>query len=233
MKGFRATHGTHEYFRHGGSIGTNMTPGRTLPGKKMPGQHGNTRSTMQNLKVVRVIADQNLVLIEGAVPGAAEGIVTVRGASVGDHDLVRAAAEALGLDLKVASVNVRPGKPTFFGTLADGRRMLGLPGNPASAFVCAELFLRPILARFQGAATGPAPISARLAQPLSANGPREHWMRAKLTHEGGALIAEPYRDQDSSLVTVFAAANALLRRPAGAPASNAGDLVEVLPLPRA
>ena len=57
-----------------------MTPGRTLPGKKMPGQHGNTRSTMQNLKVVRVIADQNLVLIEGAVPGAAEGIVTVRGA---------------------------------------------------------------------------------------------------------------------------------------------------------
>lgn len=78
--GFVQTHGTHEYRRHGGSIGTNMTPGRTLPGKKMPGQHGNTRSTMQNLKVVRVIADQNLVLIEGAVPGAAEGIVTVRGA---------------------------------------------------------------------------------------------------------------------------------------------------------
>ena len=78
--GFVSSHGTHEYFRHGGSIGTNMTPGRTLPGKKMPGQHGNTSSTMQNLKVVRVIADQNIVLIEGAVPGAAEGIVMVRGA---------------------------------------------------------------------------------------------------------------------------------------------------------
>ncbi|MFN9847809.1 MAG: molybdopterin molybdotransferase MoeA, partial [Alphaproteobacteria bacterium] len=69
-------------------------------------------------------------------------VVTVGGASVGDHDLVRGAAEALGLQLKVASVNVRPGKPTFFGLLSDGRRLLGLPGNPASAMVCAELFLR-------------------------------------------------------------------------------------------
>lgn len=78
--GFVASHGTHEYFRHGGSIGTNMTPGRTMPGKKMPGQHGNKRSTMLNLKVAQVIPEQNLVLITGAVPGAREGIVTVRGA---------------------------------------------------------------------------------------------------------------------------------------------------------
>ena len=68
-------------------------------------------------------------------------MVTIGGASVGDHDLVRAAAEALGLSLRVASVAVRPGKPTFFGVLGDGRLLLGLPGNPASAFVCAELFL--------------------------------------------------------------------------------------------
>lgn len=181
----------------------------------------------------RPVRDELGAVIEALRTAEAELIVTVGGASVGDHDLVRAAAEALGLDLKVPSVNVRPGKPTFFGTLADGRRLLGLPGNPASAFVCAELFLRPILAKFQGAAAGAASISARLAQPLGANGAREHWMRAKLTHEDGALIAEPYRDQDSSLVTVFAAADALLRRPAGAAASNAGDLVEVLPLSRA
>jgi molybdopterin molybdotransferase len=152
---------------------------------------------------------------------------------VGDHDLVRAAAEALGLSLKVASVNVRPGKPTFFGTLPDGRRLLGLPGNPASAFVCAELFLKPLIAAYSGASAEPTLASARLAQPLSGNGPREHWMRAKLSFQDGGLIAQPYRDQDSSLITVFAGADALLRRLAGAAPAAAGDLVEVLLLPRA
>lgn len=78
--GFVTTHGTHEYNRHGGSIGTNMTPGRTLPGKKMPGQHGNCRVTTLNLKVARVIPEKNLVLIEGAVPGSMNGEVVVRGA---------------------------------------------------------------------------------------------------------------------------------------------------------
>jgi molybdopterin molybdotransferase len=165
----------------------------------------------------------------------AEGdlVVTVGGASVGDHDLVRAAAEALGLDLKVASVNVRPGKPTFFGTLGDGRRLLGLPGNPASALVCAELFLRPLIAAMQGADPSLPLIGARLQAPLPANGAREHWMRARLTFAGGQVTAQPYRDQDSSLVSVFAVSDALLRRPAGAAAAEAGDVVEVLPLARA
>ncbi len=162
----------------------------------------------------------------------AELIVTVGGASVGDHDLVRAAAQALGLSLKVASVNVRPGKPTFFGVLGDGRKLLGLPGNPASAFVCAELFLKPIVMKLQGGAENLPMASAKLAVPMAANGSREHWMRAKLSYVDGALVAEPYRDQDSSLVSVFAAADALLRRPANAPALAAGDLVEVLPLAR-
>ncbi|MBP7701818.1 MAG: molybdopterin molybdotransferase MoeA [Phenylobacterium sp.] len=162
----------------------------------------------------------------------AELIVTVGGASVGDHDLVRAAAQALGLSLKVASVNVRPGKPTFFGVLGDGRRLLGLPGNPASAFVCAELFLKPIVMKLQGGAENLPMASAKLVVPMAANGPREHWMRAKLSYVDGALVAEPYRDQDSSLVSVFAAADALLRRPANAPPLAAGDLVEVLPLAR-
>ena len=163
----------------------------------------------------------------------AELIVTVGGASVGDHDLVRAAAQALGLSLKVASVNVRPGKPTFFGVLGDGRKLLGLPGNPASAFVCAELFLKPIVMKLQGGAENLPVASAKLAVPMAANGSREHWMRAKLSYVDGALVAEPYRDQDSSLVSVFAAADALLRRPANAPALAAGELVEVLPLARA
>jgi large subunit ribosomal protein L3 len=78
--GMVSTHGTHEYFRHGGSIGTNMTPGRTLPGLKMPGQHGNRRRTEQNLVVARIVPEQNLVLLEGSVPGSRGGVVTVRGA---------------------------------------------------------------------------------------------------------------------------------------------------------
>jgi len=166
---------------------------------------------------------------------AAEGdlVVTLGGASVGDHDLVRKAGEALGLELKVASVAVRPGKPTFFGVLGDGRRMLGLPGNPASAFVCAEMFLRPLLLAWQGAPAEPRTISARLEEALPANGPREHWMRARLAFEGGGVTVRPYRDQDSSLVSVFALADALLRRPAQAPAAEAGSLVDVLPLSRA
>lgn len=179
------------------------------------------------------VRDELDAVIAALRDAEAELIVTVGGASVGDHDLVRAAGEALGLVLEVASVNVRPGKPTFFGVLADGRRLLGLPGNPASAFVCAELFLRPILAACQGASAELPVIAAQAAEPLAANGPREHWMRARIAHEAGALTVRPYRDQDSSLVTVFAAANALLRRPPNAPAAAAGDLVEVLPLARA
>jgi large subunit ribosomal protein L3 len=73
-------HGTHEYKRHGGSIGANMTPGRVLAGRKMPGQHGNSRVSVLNLKVARIMDDENLLLIEGAVPGPKKGIVEVRGA---------------------------------------------------------------------------------------------------------------------------------------------------------
>ena len=72
------SHGTHEYFRHGGSIGTNMTPGRTLPNLKMPGQYGNETVTIQNLKIARVDADKHLLLIEGGTPGAKNGLVLIR-----------------------------------------------------------------------------------------------------------------------------------------------------------
>jgi molybdopterin molybdotransferase len=180
------------------------------------------------------IYDSGVPGLAAALKGAeADLIVTVGGASVGDHDLVRAAAQALGLLLKVESVNVRPGKPTFFGVLEDGRRLLGLPGNPASAFVCAEMFQRSILAACQGAPSEPVTIAARLAQDLPANGSREHWMRAKLTYADGGVTVRPYGDQDSSLVSVFAASDALLRRLPGAPPAAAGEVVEALPLSRA
>lgn len=80
FKGNRMTHGTHEYRRHGGSIGTRMTPGRVKPGHKMPGQYGNETVSILNQKIVKVVAEQNLVLVGGGVPGARGGLVFVRGA---------------------------------------------------------------------------------------------------------------------------------------------------------
>lgn len=164
-------------------------------------------------------------------------LVTVGGASVGDHDLVKPALAALGLALRVQTVAVRPGKPTWFGTLeadgAGGRRVLGLPGNPASALVCAELFLRPLLAALTGADPALAIEAGALAAPLPANGPREHWMRAaRAVDPDGRVRVTPFPDQDSSLIGVFSRADCLVLRPAGAAAASAGDVVQLLPLAR-
>ncbi len=163
---------------------------------------------------------------------ACDVLVTIGGASVGDHDLVKPALATLGLTLAFESLKMRPGKPTSFGTLSDGRYVLGLPGNPASAMVCAELFLRPLLAALQGGDPALPMSTARIATPLPANAPREHWMRARLSSTDGVMTATPFGDQDSSLITVFANADALVRRPCDAPAAAAGDVVEVLKLER-
>lgn len=80
FKGAVSSHGSHEYMRHGGSIGTNMTPGRVLPGKKMPGQLGNANVTVLNQRIARVMPEENLILIRGGIPGAKNGLVMVRGA---------------------------------------------------------------------------------------------------------------------------------------------------------
>ncbi|HEY1930277.1 MAG TPA: gephyrin-like molybdotransferase Glp [Caulobacteraceae bacterium] len=180
------------------------------------------------------IAGDDDAAIAAAVSGAGgDLVVTLGGASVGDYDRVKPALERLGLRLAVQSVAMRPGKPTWFGTLEDGRLVLGLPGNPASSMVCAELFLRPLLRALQGAAPEARVARARLTAPLPANGAREHWMRVRLSEdEVGGRTAAALSDQDSSLMTVFAEADALLRRPIGAPAAAAGEVVEVLPLDR-
>jgi molybdopterin molybdotransferase len=172
--------------------------------------------------------------IAAAVSGAeADLVVVIGGASVGDYDLVKPALKRLGLELHVEGVAMRPGKPSWFGRLGDGRLVLGCPGNPASAMVCAELFLRPVLNRLQGLDPMRPRLKARLAESLPANGPRAHYMRAELaSREDGALVVKPFRDQDSSLVSVFARADALVVRPPGVPAAGAGDTVEVLRLDR-
>ena len=178
-------------------------------------------------------AGDDIEAIAGAVrEQACDLIVTIGGASVGDHDLVKPALSGLGLTLTFETVKLRPGKPTWFGALADGRRVLGLPGKVVSALVCAELFLRPLLAAMLGADASLPMIAARLSGPLPANGPREHWMRARLSNVDGVCHATPFSDQDSSLVTVFAQADALLRRVPNAAPAAPGDVVAILPLDR-
>lgn len=163
---------------------------------------------------------------------AVDVIVTLGGASVGDHDLVKPAMAKLDLTLSVETIALRPGKPTWFGQLGDGRLVLGLPGNPASALVCAELFLRPLINAMLGLDAGPRMEPAQLATPLPSNGPREHWMRAKLENPQGMIFAIPLRDQDSSLVSVFAQADALVCQPAHCEGLEAGSLVQILRLNR-
>ncbi len=175
-------------------------------------------------------ADAEAAILDRLSGAAFDILVTIGGASVGDHDLVKPALRTLGATVHVEGCAMRPGKPVWFATLPDGRPVLGLPGNPASALVCAELFLAPILARLQGGAPDDRFETAVLAAPLPANGPRDHYIRAHVkAGPDGARRVTPFADQDSSLVTVMAAANALIRRPPFAPAADIGEGVAILP----
>lgn len=153
----------------------------------------------------------------------ADVIVPVGGASVGDHDHMRTAFRETGLEMIFEKIAVRPGKPTWFGLLG-GRPVLGLPGNPASAMVCAQLFVQPML-------TGKAAklIKAKLSENVQANGPRETYQRAVVTvAEDGSLSVTPLPMQDSGLMTPFLTANGLLRLPVNTEAKNIASLAEVI-----
>ena len=180
------------------------------------------------------VADDRVALADALASMGEDLLVTVGGASVGDHDLVKPVLGQAGLVLSVEGINVRPGRPTWFGVMPEGRRVLGLPGNPASALVCATLFLEPLLNALHGVRDpGLVWRSARLAIPLPQNGPREHYLRATLRSDpDGAWLAEPFEDQDSSRLVIFAGANGLVRRLPGADAAPQGEVVQVLTLPR-
>ena len=163
----------------------------------------------------------------------ADLIVTVGGASVGEFDLVKPALTKLGLNLEFSSISVRPGKPTSFGALADGRRVLGLPGNPASAFVMAQLLLKPWIEASLGISSGDTFVTAISQGPLPGNGPRESYLRGKLSRSlQGQVQVSAFDDQDSSLVSVFARADALIRLAPNSLPQNAGARVEVIALDR-
>jgi molybdopterin molybdotransferase len=156
----------------------------------------------------------------------ADLIVTIGGASVGDHDLVGKVTGQMGMERAFYKIAMRPGKPLMAGRLL-GAAMLGLPGNPVSAIVCGHLFLLPMLRAMLGmGAHAPKTQTARLAVDIPANGPRTHYMRARLM-DG---VITPFDRQDSALLTILTEANALLIRPIGDSARHAGEDITYLPI---
>jgi molybdopterin molybdotransferase len=169
--------------------------------------------------------EQVLRLAEGA-----DLIVTIGGASVGDHDLVGEVAAAMGLDRAFYKVAMRPGKPLMAGRLGAAA-LLGLPGNPVSSMVCGHIFLIPMLRAMMGLPAGERRrFPARLGRDLPENGPREHYMRSDLMPGNDFPEITPYSSQDSSLLTVLSEANALLVRAPNDPPRRAGDIVDYMPL---
>ena len=178
------------------------------------------------------IARDNLRSIKTAFRFAegADMIVTTGGASVGEHDLVKDAAAELGMRIELYKVAMRPGKPLSAGVLA-GTPVIGLPGNPVSSLVCGHVFLVPAVLAMLGLRGGPLPRSrGRLMNALERNGGREHYMRAERAWDGGEFRLNVFDRQDSSLLSVFAKADALVvRRPGDRPRA-AGEWVDFLPL---
>lgn len=182
--------------------------------------------------VLPVARDEHAAI--GAVADSVAGmdmLVTTGGASVGDHDLVIAALKARGMTLNFWRIAMRPGKPLLFGQLGT-TPVLGLPGNPVSAMVCAILFLLPALSRLSGLPPAPPPLStAFLGTALNANDQREDHLRATVrTDAAGRLIVVPFPVQDSAMLRRLATADVLIVRPPHAPALPEGAEVPIIRL---
>jgi molybdopterin molybdotransferase len=153
-------------------------------------------------------------------------LVTTGGASVGDHDLVRPALQAAGATIDFWRIALRPGKPMMAGRLGE-TMVLGLPGNPVSAFVTALLFLKPLVAAMAGARDPlPRMLAVPLGEPIGANGERTDYLRAELS-DGRAFASTI---QDSSMLRTLARAGCLIVRAPQAPAAAAGTIVQIVPL---
>jgi molybdopterin molybdotransferase len=157
-------------------------------------------------------------------------VITVGGASVGTRDHFRSAARAIGMDLRFEKISVQPGKPCWHARTAWGGLCLGLPGNPTSAFVCAHLLLRPLLARLHGSDRELLrTVRARLAGPPVSSGERRSFQRGWLDDHVGVLMVQAARDQDSGLQSTLASANCLIDLPPHTRLLS-GDVVRVLRL---
>jgi molybdopterin molybdotransferase len=173
---------------------------------------------------------ESIVTLARAGKGA-DILLTIGGASVGERDLVAAALKSEGLDLDFWKIAMRPGKPMLYGRMGH-QRVLGVPGNPVSALICAHIFLLPMMARMLGLAdvAHPEPQAA-LGEEIEANGVREHYMRAVSEwQEDGTRVVRPLPSQDSSLVAALVRADCLIVRAPHAPALPAGAKVRIVPL---
>src|SRR3954470_5981314 len=162
----------------------------------------------------------------------ADILITTGGASVGDHDLVKASLEAEGVAMAFWRIAMRPGKPMMHGRLG-GMRVIGLPGNPVSSYVCGFLFMAPLIRALSGRLdVHHVPEAAVLGRDLAANDTREDYLRARLEQRAdGVLVATPVNHQDSSLLGNLAAARALVVRAPFAPTASAGSRCVILRLP--
>lgn len=159
----------------------------------------------------------------------ADIVLCIGGASVGRRDFMRPAARSLGAHMLFEGIAVQPGKPCWHARTDGGKLILGLPGNPTSAFVCAHLLLRPLIEQMLRGSWTAGYGGARLKTSLPANGSREQFFRASASlDDDGQLWAEPIGNQDSGLQAVLAKAQLLVRRPAGAEKLAAGSRVEVI-----
>lgn len=179
------------------------------------------------------IARDDARLIEDRIDAGAQHdlLITLGGASVGDHDLVQASLKAQGFAMDFWRIAMRPGKPLMFAA-KQRARVLGLPGNPVSTMVCALLFLKPAIEKMLGQRgdlidTQPA----RLAADVKQNDQREDYVRATVMRgPDGSLVVEPHPVQDSSMLSVLAGSNALLVRPPHDPARAKGEVVQIIDL---
>jgi molybdopterin molybdotransferase len=174
--------------------------------------------------------DDIAVAVRRARDWGADVLVTSGGASVGEHDLVQRALAAEGLDLSFWRVALRPGRPMMHGKLG-AMHVLGVPGNPVSAYVCAFLFLVPLIRRLAGRGdVERVPEPARLGRDLPANDERADYLRATLRPGPDAPVATPVPAQDSSLMAPLAQADCLVIREPHAPAAGAGSPCVILKL---
>jgi len=179
-----------------------------------------------------IARDEREVIEQAILAGAQHDIlITLGGASVGDHDLVQDSLKAQGFAMDFWRIAMRPGKPLMFAA-KDRARVLGLPGNPVSTMVCALLFLKPAMDRMLGQAGDlPATTTARLAVGVKENDQREDYVRALTRRQpDGSLVVEPHKVQDSSMLSVLSWCNALLVRPPHDPARKAGEAVQIIDL---
>ena len=175
--------------------------------------------------------DATVAAVRRARAAGADVLVTTGGASVGDYDFVRQAFASEGIALSFWQVAMQPGKPLMHGRLG-GMSVLGLPGNPVSSFVCATLFLVPLLRKLAGRQDISQPAARGvLGRALPANGTRAQYMRATLaTAPDGTAVATPFPEQDSSLQVTLARADCLVVREALAPAAEPGAPCDIIRL---